>query len=91
MSGFTVVDADGNVVGGEWWVPVASLKTGIPLRDEHLHGGDWLDAENHPHIKVRLTEVGSWKEVSSTDSFAKYEAEFAGEVEIDVSLYHSNE
>jgi len=82
VSGFTVVDADGKIVGGEWWVPVTSLKTGIALRDEHLYGGGWLDAKNHPHIKVRLIEVGAWEEVSSTDSFAKYEAEFTGEVEI---------
>ncbi len=82
VRGFTVVDAEGKVIGGEWWVPVASLKTGIALRDEHLHGGDWLDAENFPYIKVRLAEVGSWKEVGSSDSFAKYEADFKGEVEI---------
>lgn len=82
VSGHAVVDGNGAVIGGEWWVPVASLKTGIALRDEHLHGGDWLDAENFPHIKVRLIEVASWKEVATSDSFTKYEADFRGEVDI---------
>ncbi len=31
-------------------VPVASLKTGIDLRDEHLRSDKWLDAEKYPDI-----------------------------------------
>lgn len=82
VSGYTLVGDDGNVISGEWWVPVTSLQTGIALRDEHLHGRDWLDAEAHPDIKVRLTEVTNWTEVDSTDAFRKFEAKFIGEVEI---------
>lgn len=36
---------------------VADIKTGIDLRDEHLQGSDWLDAENHPYISFALTKV----------------------------------
>ena len=38
-------------------VPVASLKTGIPLRDEHLQGEKWLYAAQNPNITFRSTKV----------------------------------
>jgi polyisoprenoid-binding protein YceI len=31
-------------------VPVASLKTGIDLRDEHLRSAQWMDADKFPEI-----------------------------------------
>ena len=37
--------------------PVASLRTGIELRDEHLRGESWLDAKKHPHIRFEITKV----------------------------------
>ncbi|MHC4608129.1 MAG: YceI family protein [Planctomycetota bacterium] len=38
-------------------VPVASLKTGIDLRDEHLRGPYWLDAAKYPEIVFASTKV----------------------------------
>mgnify|MGYP001028966899 CR=1 FL=1 len=38
-------------------VPVASIRTGIELRDEHLRGERWLDAKRHPEIRFELTRV----------------------------------
>lgn len=38
-------------------VPVASLRTGIELRDRHLRGEDWLDAANHPDATFELLRV----------------------------------
>ncbi|MEM9073297.1 MAG: YceI family protein [Myxococcota bacterium] len=38
-------------------VPVASFRTGIDLRDEHLRGSDWLDAENHPNATFEITGI----------------------------------
>ncbi len=38
-------------------LPVASLRTGIDLRDEHLRGPEWLDAGNHPEISFEITGV----------------------------------
>lgn len=34
-------------------VPVASLRTGITLRDHHLQGAMWLNAAAHPYITFR--------------------------------------
>jgi polyisoprenoid-binding protein YceI len=38
-------------------VPVASLRTGVDLRDEHLVSGDWLDAGAHPNITFAIASV----------------------------------
>lgn len=38
-------------------VPVASLRTGIDLRDEHLRSDTWLDAEAHPQAVFEITGV----------------------------------
>ncbi len=37
--------------------PVASLRTGIELRDEHLRGDAWLDAARFPSIRFEITQV----------------------------------
>lgn len=38
-------------------VAVASMRTGIDLRDEHLRGPDWLDAGSHPNATLEITGV----------------------------------
>jgi polyisoprenoid-binding protein YceI len=38
-------------------IPVASIRTGIDVRDEHLRGEKWLDAAKHPEIRFELTRV----------------------------------
>jgi polyisoprenoid-binding protein YceI len=38
-------------------IPVASLKTGIELRDEHLRSAQWLDAAKFPDITFRGSGV----------------------------------
>lgn len=34
-------------------VPVASLRTGIAMRDEHLRSNQWLDAKQFPFIELK--------------------------------------
>jgi polyisoprenoid-binding protein YceI len=36
---------------------VKSLKTGIEMRDEHLRGEYWLEADKHPDIVFESTKV----------------------------------
>jgi polyisoprenoid-binding protein YceI len=38
-------------------VPVASLRTGIALRDEHLRSSHWLDAKQFPAIELKGTSA----------------------------------
>lgn len=42
---------------GSFSVPVDGLKTGSPIRDEHLKGDDWLEAKKYPEIRFELSEV----------------------------------
>jgi len=47
-------------------VPVASMKTGLDARDEHLRSAYWLDAEKHPDIvfegdTVKRLADGKWE------------------------------
>ena len=47
-------------------VPVASLGTGIPLRDEHLASAAWLDAGGSPNITFNIVEVKNVKPLKVT-------------------------
>jgi polyisoprenoid-binding protein YceI len=40
-------------------VPVASMKTGIDLRDEHLRSPGWLDEEKYPEIEFKADKISS--------------------------------
>ena len=50
---------------GSFKAPVASLRTGNDLRDEHLQGDGWLDAKKHPNIHFEITEIVLGKKDSS--------------------------
>ena len=59
---FTGVSGDGQVTGkgaifGRLDIPVASLRTGIGKRDEHLRSADFFDADRYPDISVVVTAV----------------------------------
>jgi polyisoprenoid-binding protein YceI len=38
-------------------VPTSSLRTGVDMRDEHLHSSNWLDAAAHPGITFNVSSV----------------------------------
>ncbi len=65
---------------GELNVPVASLNTGIPLRDEHLLGEDWLEAKKYPTITFHIREVRNVKKVKSTPEYQTYDLTLVGEL-----------
>jgi polyisoprenoid-binding protein YceI len=59
---FTDVAGDGQVTGkgaifGRLDIKVASLRTGIGKRDEHLRSADFFDADRYPEISVVVTAV----------------------------------
>ncbi len=57
IHGFVGVDREKGLAAARLHIPVAQLKTGIKLRDEHLQGPDWLDAKAHPMILVETTKA----------------------------------
>ena len=48
-------------------VDVSSLKTGIDMRDGHLRGAGWLDAEKYPTINFTLSKFVPKSSASSTE------------------------
>ena len=52
---------DIKTLNGSISVPVASLKTGIDLRDEHMKSENWMDAENYPDITFVIKNVSDVK------------------------------
>jgi polyisoprenoid-binding protein YceI len=59
---FTDVNADGQITAkgaifGRLDIQVASLRTGIGKRDEHLRSADFFDADRYPAIGVEVTSI----------------------------------
>ncbi|UJR86182.1 Hypothetical protein I5071_82640 [Sandaracinus amylolyticus] len=38
-------------------VDIAQMRTGLDLRDEHLRGSDWLDAQRFPNATLEITGI----------------------------------
>jgi polyisoprenoid-binding protein YceI len=75
-------DAPAELVGGRWILPVASLATGIPSRDEHLAGERWLDAAAHPTIEFTLERTEDIELVKSGADFTTWTATLVGTLEL---------
>ena len=75
-------DAPAKLVGATWVLPVRSLATGLPLRDEHIAARDWLDAEAHPAIQFVLTRIDDLKEVKKGDGFETWSGTLVGQMSL---------
>lgn len=60
-------------------VPTASLRTGVDMRDEHLHSADWLDAAGHPGITFSVSSVTLADPSATLSHGATLEATVTGE------------
>ena len=66
VSGTVLVDSsDITKTTGSFRAPVASLRTGNELRDEHLQGDGWLDAKKYPNVHFEISEVILGKKASA--------------------------
>lgn len=54
---FSVDPRDLTTASGAVEVPIASLRTGIDLRDQHLRSDGWLDANRYPTARFELVGV----------------------------------
>jgi polyisoprenoid-binding protein YceI len=50
---------------GKMIVPVTSMQTGVGLRDQHLRGKDWLDADSNKDIMFEIKKISSVNVTSS--------------------------
>jgi len=78
--GYVVFDPEEPSKGarGYFEVPVKSLDTGIPLRDEHLHSSMWLDAANHPKVTFRIEDSKYAFPVKYGDTFKTFKVTLVG-------------
>lgn len=56
---------------GKISVSVASIKTGIDLRDEHLRSDNWLDATKYPEITFTIKSIKDVKQLANNKLQAK--------------------
>lgn len=57
-------------------VSVASIKTGINLRDEHLQSEDWLNAGAYPEVTFIIKSVSDVKTLDDNKMQAKVKGDF---------------
>jgi len=67
---------------GAFLLPIASLDTGIPLRDEHLQGERWLNAGAYPDIAFELTSAEGAELVKDGDGYSTYAVTLVGDMSI---------
>lgn len=77
VSGKVTFDvSDINTLTGSISIPVASLDTGIELRNEHLASPNWMDAEGYPDIIFKIKSVSDVKVESDNKLSAKVTGDF---------------
>ena len=67
---------DFSTLKGKISISVASLKTGIDLRDEHLRSANWLDAESYPEVIFEIKKVNDIQVVEANKLRAKVTGDF---------------
>lgn len=75
------VDAPAKLAGARWLLPVESLATGIPLRDDHL-AHKWLRADEHPTIDFTLTSTEDIEPVKSGPGYSTWSLTLVGRMTI---------
>lgn len=73
-------DQPAKLAGAAFILPVRSLATGIPLRDEHLVDRAWLNAESFPTIDFVLTNVEDIKEIKRGEGFTTWSVTLVGDM-----------
>lgn len=61
---------------GKLTVPVATIKTGIDLRDEHMRDAGWLDAAKYPEITFTIKKVSDVKVIADNRLSAKITGDY---------------
>lgn len=84
--GYAIAPTDasqaGALISGEFVLPVASMQTGIPMRDEHLQSEAWLHAEAHPDITFTLKEVKDADIAKQESGFTTWAVTLVGDMTI---------
>ena len=82
IHGYAVLDAHTAIIGAHFRLPVDTLDTGIPLRDEHLRSERWLDADTHPDITLAVVESRNPQRVAVTTEYVTHSMELVCDVTV---------
>ncbi len=86
VSGYAVAPTsegvEAGLLAGKFVLPVESIDTGIPMRNEHLKGERWLNAEAHPEITFEITGVEGAKLAKEDSWFKTYDATLKGKMTV---------
>lgn len=87
VTGYAVAPSSGDkpeaqLLVGRFEMPVASMDTGIPTRNEHLQGDRWLGAGAHPNITFVLTSTEGVSLAREDRGFRTYDATLVGEMTV---------
>lgn len=66
------------LVAGEFRLPVSSIDTGIPLRNEHLQSGRWMNAAEHPDVVFVLERTENVTQTDARDGMQVWTADLVG-------------
>jgi len=85
--GYVVAAQDGGattpaLLAGRIVLPVESIDTGVPLRNEHLQSSRWLDADAHPNIEFELRETREIEPLEPRAGFDTYRVTLAGDLTV---------
>jgi polyisoprenoid-binding protein YceI len=69
--------ADIKTLKGSVSISVATIKTGIDLRDEHLRSDNWLDAATYPEVTFVIKKVGEVNVSADNKLEAKVTGDFS--------------
>ena len=68
--------SDLKTLKGKVSVTIASIKTGIDLRDGHMRSASWLDAESFPETSFEIKKVSDVKSIADNKLTAKITGNF---------------
>lgn len=80
--GYAVVGGLTDLVAGAFAVPVTSITTGIPLRDQHLASDRWLQSDKHPDIVFTLATTRGFTEIRTDHRYTTLVGDLVGDLTI---------
>ena len=80
--GYIIAGEGGKLLAGEFHLPVESIDTGIPMRNEHLQSRRWMEAGSHPNVVFRIAETVDIKLAKTSDAFTTYDVTLVGDMTI---------
>ena len=80
VGGYAVVSGRHDLAALNLAAPVTAFTTGIPLRDEHLKGDRWLDADDHPTLRFDLAATRGFTEINADRRFTTLVGDLVGDL-----------